>query len=194
MTTRRTRPRALRVAIGVAVAALAAAAATFAVWAVGLDAAWAVTTVVALGAVGAVLATLHVEEDVAWEAPAHDPPRGIRIAVPVLEASFAACDRLARPGVLRGLRAPVIDEREDRLARAALVRQLRALLAAELRARGGAHDGARAARPDDALLALFGPDARPVLQPDDAHPLTSAAIARCLDAVERLAAEPPPSR
>lgn len=182
----RFRFRALRNAIGVAVAAVVSAAAAFVVWVAGLDAAWAAATVMALGPVGMVLATLRFEDDVAWEPPGPEPPRGIRLVVPILEASLAACDRLARPGVARRLRAQLIDEREDRMARAAIVRRLRALLVAELRVRGGAP----AHQQDEALVALVGPDARPVLQPDDEHPVTSAAIARCLDALERLAPEP----
>ena len=72
---------------------------------------------------------------------------------------------------------------DDRLARTTLVRRMRELLTAELH-----HRGLESAnRSDDIIVALLGPDALTILQPNDSNPVTTAAIARCLDALERLA-------
>ena len=100
----------------------------------------------------------------------------------MMEESLAACDRLARPAITRPLRVLLTNEREDRLARGTLTRQMRALLLAELRAQGLAPTH----QTDEAVVALLGPDALTVLQPNDNTPITSAAIARCLDAIERV--------
>lgn len=153
------------------------------VWFMGFDPLWAVATVLAVGLVGVALANLGLEEDAVWDTPGREARRGIRLTIPVIEAALAACDRLARPTSLRRVRAVIIAERDDRLARSALVRRMRALLVAELRARGinpaNRFD-------DDAVVALLGPDAITILQPDDGTPVTTAAIARCLDRIERL--------
>ena len=42
---------------------------------------------------------------------------------------------------------------------------------------------------DEAVVALLGRDALSVLQPTDSSPVTSATIANCLDAVDRLNSE-----
>jgi hypothetical protein len=68
---------------------------------------------------------------------------------------------------------------------------MRALLVTELLARGL---NAAAQTDEDAVVALLGPDVLTILQPHDANPVTTAAITRCLDAVERLGTESPRSQ
>lgn len=174
--------RAPRITIKLAIVAAVCAGAAFAVWFAGFDASWAIATVLALGAPVAVLATLRVVEHASWDPPAREAPRGIRLVIPTIEESLAACDRLAGSSVTRRIRALLSNERDDRLARATITRRLRALLTAELRVRGitTVHE------PADAVAQLLGPDALTVLQPNDDDPVTTAAIASCLDAVERL--------
>jgi hypothetical protein len=60
---------------------------------------------------------------------------------------------------------------------------MHALLNAELHDRGLDPDDPRY---DEAAVALLGPDAIAILYPSDRRPVTTAAIERCLDAVERL--------
>jgi hypothetical protein len=175
-----------RVAVGAAAAVLAA----FGVWFVGFDEFWAVATVLAVSAVGALLAKFRLDDDVPWDPPGRETPRGVRLAVALIEGALAACDRLASPTAVRRARAVVITERDDRLARTTVVRRMRELLTAELHHRG--LDPAD--RTDDAVVALVGPDALTILQPNDSNPVTTAAIARCLDALERLATETQGSR
>lgn len=179
-----------RIAVVIGSAAVAIGAA-FGVWFAGLDPLWAVATVLVVGPVVVVLATVGTDDDAPWEPPARETPRGVRITVAILEESLLACDRLARPSTLRQLRALAIVERNDRLARLALVRRMRALLVTELHAHG--LDATHRTH-DDAMIALLGPDAFTILQPNDDTPVTTAAIERCLDAVERLGTEPPRSR
>lgn len=169
----------------VALGAVAAVGAVFVVWFVGFDVFWAVAAVLAVGPVIGVIATLTFDEPAPWEPRARETPRGTRLAVAVSEQSLAACDRLARPTAVRRMRALLIPERDDRLARATIVRQMRALLIVALHDRGLAP----ADRSDDAVVALLGLDALTILQPNDSNPVTTAAIARCLDAVERLGTE-----
>jgi hypothetical protein len=179
-----------RVALRVAVGAAAAFVAAFVVWFVGFDTRWAVAAVLVLGPVGAVLATRRFEEDAGWDPPARETPRGTRLAVAVIEESLAACDRLARPPLLQRLYRLLSSERDDRVARATVVRQTRALLLGALHDRGldPAH------LPDDDVVALLGADALPLLQQHDGLPVTSAAIARCLDVIERLGTDTQGSR
>lgn len=141
------------------IASIAAAAAVgaFAVWFAGFDLVWALTTVLIVGAVGAVVATQRLDEPAPWEPPPRETPRGVRLAVTTIEQSLAACDRLARPAVVRQLRAMIVTDRDDRVARP-LVRRMHALL-------------------DRDSLA--------VLQPNGDDPVTSAAVDRALDACER---------
>ncbi len=160
--------------------AVIAAASAYGVWFLGFDPFWAVATVLAVGPVAAALATVKLEEEAPWDLPAGDTPRGIRITVAILEQSLAACDRLARPLALRRMRALLIPEREDRLARTTLMRRTRALLVAELQHRGVDSED------NDAVEKLLGPDALTILQPNVRHPVTPAAIERCLDTVELL--------
>lgn len=183
--TGRASSRGVRIAIRVAGVAAASAVVAFGVWFVGFDPLWAVATVLAVGSVGLVFAEVKFEEQAGWDPAARETPRGVRLAVPTMEESLAACDRLARPPITRPLRVLLTNEREDRLARGALVRQMRALLLAELRA----HGIAPSHQTDEAVIALLGPDALTVLQPTDNNPVKSAAITRCLDAVERLSTE-----
>ncbi|WP_337171770.1 hypothetical protein [Gemmatimonas aurantiaca] len=173
-------------------AAVMAAVSTgvFVAWFLGLDWLWAVAMVLAIGSVGLVLATMTSEEPPAWDPPGRETPRGIRLAIPMMEESLAACDRLARPLIARHMRAVVIEERDDRLARGRMLRQMRALLVAELRARGVDP----VVGPHDAVVALLGSDALSVLDPNDDNPLTTTAIVNCLDAVERLHTESLPSQ
>lgn len=174
--------------IGSAAVALGTA---FGVWFVGLDPLWAVATVLAVGPVVVVLATVGVHDDAPWEPPARETPRGVRITVAILEEALFACDRLARPTPLRQLRAMAIAERDDLLARSTLVRRMRALLVAELQARG--LDATNRTH-DHAVITLLGADALTILQPNNDTPVTTIAIERCLDAVERLGTEPQRSR
>ena len=177
------RPRSAggRIAI-VAGVATAFALATFAVWFSGFSWLWGVATVLAVGSVGAVLATLKFEDLPTWDPPGRDTPRGIRLIVPMMEESLAACDRLARPAITRPIRVLLTNEREDRLARGTITRQMRALLVTELHARGIVPGQ----QTDEAVVGLLGPDALTVLQLNDDNPVTSVVIARCLDAVDRL--------
>lgn len=177
--------RRSRVAIGMAVVA-AAAGASYGVWFLGLDPLWSVATVLAVVPAAAALTTVRFEEDAAWDPPGQESPRGVRLAVVMIERSLAACDRLARPTAVRRVRAFLIAERDDRLARTTVVRRMRALLVAELQRHG--LDTANRVH-DHAIVALLGADALTILQPNDDTPVTSAAIARCLDKVEHLANE-----
>ena len=176
----------MRIATRVAVVAALSAGGAIAVWFVGFDWLWAFATVLAVGSVGAVFSTLKFEDDASWHPPGRETPRGIRLSIPMMEESLAACDRLARPAITRPIRVLLTNEREDRLARGTIMRQMRALLLAELRAHGvdPAHQ-----TDSEAVVALLGPDALAVLQPNDDTPVTSAMITSCLDAVERLATE-----
>lgn len=174
--------RGLPIAIRVVGIAAAAACGAFVVWFAGFNWLWAIATVLAFGSVGVVLATLKFEEQARWDPPGRETPRGIRLAIPLMEESLAACDRLARPAITRPIRLLLTNERDDRLARGTMVRQMRALLVAELRASGVAP----AHQTDEAVVALLGPDALAVLQPNDENPVTSAVITSCLDALDRL--------
>jgi hypothetical protein len=158
------------------------------VWYMGLDSFWAIAAVLAVGPVGAFLASLGFEDDAPWDPPRRETPRGVRLVMATMERSLAACDRLARPTLVRRLQAVLFSERDDRLARLTILRRMRALLVTELQARG--LDPAKATD-EDAVVALLGPDALTILQPHDANPVTTAAITRCLDAVEHLGTESP---
>lgn len=170
-----------RVTIGAAVAA--AICAPVAVWFMGLDPFWSAAATLAVVPVGAFLASLTFEDDPEFDAPLREAPRGVRLVMATMERSLAACDRLARPSAVRRLRAFLIAEREDRLARSTSVRRMRTLLIAELHNRGVYPAGQAE---EDAMVALFGPDALIILHTSDDNPVTAAVIARCLDAVERL--------
>lgn len=170
---------------------MAAVVAAVAVWFAGFDVFWAIATVLAVGAVGALLATLAFEDDAPWEPPRRETPRGVRLVMATMERSLAACDRLARPTVMRRVQSVLFSERDDRLARLTMLRRMRALLVTELRSRG--LDPAKAID-EDAVVALLGPDALTILQPHDANPVTTAALTRCLDAVERLDTKSPRSQ
>lgn len=169
---------------------VAALAIGFVVWFVGFDVWWAAAaTLVVIPVVVATAIALSVDESISWEAPARATPRGMRLTVAALEQSLAACDRLGGPAPMRRIGALLVSERDDRLARSTVVRQMRALLIAELHDRGIA-----ASEPFDEAVASFGDDARAVLQSHEDHPVTAAAIARCLDAIERNATTTPGSR
>lgn len=177
--------RGAQIAIRVACVAALSAGGAITVWFVGFDWLWAFATVLAVVSVGVVFATVKFEEDAPWHPPGRETPRGIRLSIPMMEESLAACDRLARPAITRPIRVLLTNEREDRLARGTIVRQMRAILVAELRAHGV--DPSR--QTDEAVVALLGPDAIAVLQPNDDTPVTSAVITSCLDAVALLATE-----
>lgn len=189
MVPSNTSPSRLRSAINFVAIAVASTAGAFGVWFVGFDPLWAIATVLAVVSVGLVFATLKFEDHAGWDRPARETRRGIRLAVPMIEESLSACDRLARPRFTRPISTLLTNEREDRLARGTIVRQMRALLVAELRVRGV--DPTR--HSDEAIVALLGPDALAVLQPHDNNPVTSAVIVSCLDAVDRLNIETQPS-
>lgn len=174
---------ALRIATGFSLLAVAATA----VWFVGFDLYWSVASVLALVPVAALLATAGLEEDVPWDPPWREAPRGIRLTVAAIERSLDACDRLASPAPARQVQAFLHDERNDRLARTAVARRVRALLVAELKQRG--LDAANR-RDDNAILALIGANAHYILRPNDDNPVTAAAIAESLDVIERLRAQP----
>lgn len=137
----------------------------FSVWFAGFSLLWAVATVFVVGAVGIVVATRTFDEPARWAPPAGDTPRGVRLAVTTIEQSLAACDRLARPPLVRRLRALIVAERDERPARE-MVRRMH---------------------------ALMGSDADAMLEPRGGGPVTSATIERCLDALERQSLTPPRS-
>jgi hypothetical protein len=174
---------ALRIAAGLSLLALAAAA----VWFVGFDLYWSVASVLAVVPVVVLLATIGIEEDAPWDPLWRESPRGIRLTVAAIEQSLEACDRLASPAPARQVHAFLHDERNDRLARTAVVRRVRALLVVELNRCGldAAHR-----RDDDVILELIGTDANNILRPNDDNPVTTVAIAECLDVIERLNAQP----
>lgn len=174
--------RAARIAIKVVAVAALSVCGAVAVWIIGLDWWWAAATVVAFGLAGVAFAGLKFEDHPSWDPPGREAPRGVRLTIPTMEESLSAADRLARPLIARRLRAVVIEERADRLARGTIVRQVRALLLAELLAHG--IDPAN--QTDEAVVALLGPDALAILQPNDDTPVTTAVIMNCLDAVEHL--------
>jgi hypothetical protein len=175
--------RGARLTLRVAIGAVAALGVGFGVWFVGFDVLWAFAAMLVAGAVGGALATIRFDESAPWEPHVETLPRATRLTVAMIERSLTACDRPGRP------LAMLISERDDHLARLAVVRQLRALLIAEL------HDrGIEPLEPFDDAVALIGPDAPAVLQPHNDSPVTSSAIARCLDAIERLANTHPGSR
>lgn len=175
--------RALRIAAGLSLLAVAAAA----VWLMGFDLYWSVASVLAVVPVAALLATIGLEEDAPWDPLWSESPRGVRLTVAAIERSLDACDRLASPAAVRQVHAFFHDERNERLARSAVVRRVRAILVAELNRRG--LDAARR-RDDDVILALIGTNAHNILRPNDDNPVTTAAIAECLDVIERLSAQP----
>jgi hypothetical protein len=170
------RPLATRVAT---VAATAIGGALL-VWFFGFDPLWSVAAVLAVGPAASVIAGLAFDESTPWERAAREVPRHTRLTVANIEASLAACDRLARPPIMRSMGALVMTERDDRAARLAIIRRMRDLLVAELAARG------LDATDSSAVAALLGPDALTVLEPNEDTPVTAAAIARCLDRIERL--------
>lgn len=143
----------------------AATLGVFSVWFAGFSLLWAVATVLVVGVVGAVVATRSLDEPARWVPSAGDTPRGVRLAVTTIEQSLAACDRLARPPLVRRLRELIVAERDERPARE-VVRRMRALL---------------------------GPDALTILPPHDGAAITSTTIERCLDAIERQTLTPPRS-
>lgn len=151
----------------VAIGVSAALSTAFVVWFVGFDVRWATAAALVIGGVGGAIATLSFDESQPWDAHARETRRGIRLAVATIEQSLAACDRLARPAAVRRVHAMLSSERDDHLARATVVRQVRALL---------------------------DPDAFATLLPDDGTPVTTAAIARCLDAIEHHDTTTPESR
>jgi hypothetical protein len=183
-------PRSWTVRIAIGGVFVAAVVAAVAVWFAGFDVFWAIATVLAVVPVGAFLANLAFEDDSPWDPPRRETPRGVRLVMATMERSLAACDRLARPTVVRRVQSVLFNERDDRLARLTMLRRLRTLLVNELQARG--LDPAKPTD-EDAVVALLGPDALTILQPHDANPVTTAAITRCLDAVERLGTESPRS-
>ena len=182
--------RRVRMAARLTGVAVVCACSVIFVWFVGLDWLWAIAVVLAIGSVGAVFATLKFDDAAAWDAPGRETPRGVRLSLPIMEASLAACDRLARTPFAKRIRALIINERDDRVARGTVVRQMRALLVAELRA----HGVGPSHQTDEVVVALLGVDALIVFQPNDENPVTTAVIGRCLDAVERLASATPSSR
>lgn len=176
-------PRTAALAVRIVGIAATSAFAAFCVWFAGYNYVWSVATVMIFGSVGVVLAILRFEEQPSWELPGRETPRGVGLTLPMMEASLAACDRLARPTFTRPIQAVLSNERDERLARGTIVRQVRAILVAELRA----HGISPAKQTDETVVALLGVDALRVLQSDDKHPVTSAVISNCLDAIERLA-------
>lgn len=187
---RRAASRTVLITLRIAGVAAASAFAAFCVWFAGYDYIWSVATVLLFGSVGVGLGVLKFEEQSSWDLPARETPRGVGLTLPMMEQSLAACDRLARPAFTRPIQIVLSNERDDRLARGTLVRQVRALLVAELRAHGISH----ASQSDEKVVALLGHDALAVLQSDDDNPVTSVVISRCLDAIERLATSSLPSQ
>lgn len=192
LTSTRKPSRTARITVSIAVCTIIATCVAYVVWFMGLDPYWAAASVLAVGPVAAVLAGLGFEdEDAPWDPPARETPRGSRITVAIIEESLAACERLARPSALRRVRAFLTPERDDRLARTTVVRRMRALLLAEL------HNTKLDPLNDlhhEAIAARLGRDAITILQPTESNPVTTAAIARCLDVVEQLGGEPQKSQ
>jgi hypothetical protein len=168
----------------------ASAFAAFCVWFAGYDYVWSVATVIVFGSVGVALGMLKFEEQLPWDPHGRETPRGVGLALPMMEQSLAACDRLARPAFTRPIQTVLSNERDERLARGTIVRQVRAILVTELRARGVSP----ANQTDERVIALLGHDALAVLQANDDNPVTSAVISNCLDAVERLATSSLPTQ
>lgn len=171
----------LRVAGGVSAVAVVVAA----VWFLGFDLYWSIAVVLAVIPVIALLITAAIEEDLPWELPWRESPRGIRLSFAELERSFDSCDRLGRPAALRFVRAALFEGRDDRQACRALARRVRALLAAELHRRG-----LDVGDPEDhhAILALTGTGAYSMLRPNDDAPVSAFLISESLEVIERLSA------
>lgn len=157
----------------------------FVVWFVGFDPLWSVAIAAILLAVGSTVAGSSYDCESMWPNQAPKALRGTRLATATLEQSLLACDRLARPKAVRLVRALVINEREDQLARAQVVRQLRALLAADVRSHGF-----DPAQQFEQIAARFGPETASMLQLRNQDPVTTAAIERCLKAIEQAATFP----
>lgn len=174
---------ALRISAGLSLLAVAAAV----VWFVGFDLYWSVASVLAVVPVVVLLAIIGLEDDDPWDPLWRESPRGIRLTVAAIERSLDACDRLASPAPARQVHALLHDERNDRLARTVVVRRVRALVVAEF-SRCGLD--ASNQRDDAAILALIGTNAHTIVRPNDDNPVTTAAIAECLDVIERLSAQP----
>lgn len=180
--TESARSKSARIAIGICVGAVLFMGAAFVAWFVGLDILWSIAAALVMCAVGTVLAMLRFEEQTPWDAPARETPRGTRLTVAMLEASLAACDRLARPPLIRRARALVMSERDDRLAQSTVVRRMRDLLVMELHA----HGVDPATCTNDAVVELLGPEALTLLRSTESHAVPTTAVSRCLDAIERL--------
>jgi hypothetical protein len=181
--------RAARLMLIVIIGAGAAFGIGFAVWFAGYDILWSVAAALAVGSVGGAIASLTFDGVGPWDPQLRPTPRATQLTVATIEQSLAACDRLARPSAMRWMYVLLNPERNDQLARSAIVRQMRTLIVAEMHDRG--IDPITS--PDD-VLALLGPDALAVLEPSTDTPVTSAAISRCLDAMDRLASTNPGSR
>ncbi len=158
------------------------------VWFFGFDLFWATTAVLAIGAVALVIARFALDDPARWDPPARETPRATRLAVVTIEQALEASDRLARPKAWRSVPALLTPERDDRQARANIVRDMRALLIAELTVCGIDPSD----RSDDART-LMGPDALAILESHDGNTVTSVTLDRCLDTIERLATIAPMS-
>ena len=152
------------------------------VWFAGFDPLWAVASGIAVGTLGPVFATPAFEE-AAWDPLPDDIPRGFRGDIVGLSDSFAACDRLAQPTALRWGRSLLIPEGDDRISRSIAERRMRRLLIADMHDRG--LDPTNLSN-EEVIVGLFGADAFTILQPSEHKPVTSVAIARCLDALHQL--------
>jgi hypothetical protein len=184
-------PHAVATGLPPSLAALIAIGAAVVVWFVGFDPFWAVATVMAMGVAAAAFGRFRFEEEAAWDRSQYEVPPGVRRDVATIARSLTACDRLARPSAVRWMRSLLIPEREDRLARSTAVRRMSALLNAELHDRG--LDPADRSD-DEAVVALFGPDAIAILHPNDGTPVTTAAVESCLDALDRIRTDSQESR
>lgn len=152
------------------------------VWMAGFDLRWSITGALVVLPVGVVLAAFTLDDPAPWAQPHRRTPRGPRLRVSMIEASLAACDRLAQPTPLRRLRELLHPERDDQQARANLVREVRGLLVAVL------HDAGIDPSGDlEKAISLLPPEARAILQPKEHLPVTVATVISCLDAIERLA-------
>ncbi len=174
---------------GLMIGVAATLSVAFIVWFAGFEVMWACAAALAIGPAGGLIVSLAFDDMPPWGRPARETPRGSRLTVANIEQSLAACDRLARPSAFQWMGAMLSRERDDRMSRLALVRQMRALMVAELYARG-----LDASEPYEDAVAMFGADARAMLEPHPNSPVSSATIARCLDAIERLASTTPISK
>lgn len=164
-------------------------ATAFTVWFFGFDIAWSVSVASVLTTTGVLITRFAFDDGAGWPERPAQALRGTRLATSTLEQALTATDRLARPQLARSLRAVVINERDDHLARTQLLRHVRTLIGTEAR-----RHGLDPAQQPAQVAKLFGEEAVTVLQSHNHAVVTTATIARCLDAMTRAAHTSPEMR